>query len=236
MNTAKTKTKCKLKEVTPKQGAYVGNVRLKHEHSKDLLEYLTNLKIKIIMTLEGDESEEHIHFYIPELPIKVETLKKYLRQKFPELKRPVILDEKGNKKKGGAVLTKVKQLKESFQYYYIFKEYDQEKKSFYLSNYATPYSHKTLKKLKSRHDLYKESKLTGKKGKFLYWLIDNDLLVNDPTLLGLYHLDYQRTVGDSYITIHNTCTAVNYVLNRKYPQTLKDLFQNDLDRKYKNNF
>ena len=226
---------CKLKHIQPNINGYVGNVKLKHLHASSLLTFMTKLNINIIMTLEGDKSEEHIHFYIPELPIQVESLKKYLRKEFPELKRPVLVDSNGKKKKGGAVLTRIKHLKESLQYYYIFKEYHQDKKRFYLSNYATPYSHKTLKQLKLKYDLYKEAKLTGKKGKFLYWLLDNDKLTKDPVILGLHHLDYQREINDTYITFHNTCCAVNYVLNRRYPQTLQNLFQIQLQKKYENN-
>lgn len=224
--------KCKLKLVKPKQGSYVGNFKLKHKYANQLLEYFDSKGIMIILTLEGDNSDEHIHCYIPELTLQVDTIKKQLREKFPDLKRPTIIDKDGKKKKGGAVLTCLKRLKENLQYYYIYKEYNPEKEQFYLSNYATPYSHKTLKSLKKKYDLYKEAKCSGKKGKFLYWLLQSNRMIKDPVELGLLHLVYQREVGETYITVNNTIATVNYVLMRTYPQQLQEHFRDFLQKKY----
>lgn len=228
--------KCKLKDVKPKSNtAYVGNFKLKHDKADQLLDYFIKKKINIILTLEGDKSEEHIHFYIPELLLKVETIKKQLRELFPSLKRPTLIDENGNKKKGGAVLTCIKILKQNLQYYYIYKEYNPDKDKFYLSNFATPYSHKTLKKLKQKYDLYKEGGYSGKKGKFLYWLLDTEQIINDPVQLGLLHLVYQKKFNETYVTIHNTIATVNYVLMKCYPQKLQDHFLDLLQKKYLSN-
>lgn len=228
-------TTCKLKEVKLKPNEnYIGNLKpFPHDKANELLEYFTSKGMHVILTLEGDTSVEHIHFYISRLLLKKETISKQLRDKFPFLKRPTYIDKKtGKKKRGGEQRIHIFPLKDKYQYYYIFKEYDPKKENFYMTNHFKPYSEKTLKHNKAKQITYLEAYQGGSKGKFLQYLIDNDLISKEPKVLMKLHLDYQRQFNHSHITLNNTIANINYVLLKKHPGTLKNHFLNGITRYY----
>lgn len=225
----------KLKELKLQPNVnYVGNFKpFPHKHADELLEYFDSKGMEVILTLEGKENVEHIHFFVSRLTLKKETISKQLRDKFPFLKRPIKINKKtGKNTRGGERRLHIEPLRDKYQYYYIFKEYDEKNEDFFKTNHFKPYSEKTLKANKKKQLTYLEAFSGGSKGKFLQYLIDNGMCSPDPQTLMQRHLDYQREFNHSHITVNNTIANINYVLLKKYPKALKNYFQDSITRYY----
>ena len=231
-------TTCQLEKVELEmQVNHIGNLKpFPHDKVKELLGYFTNKGMRVIITCEvglGRSSQvEHVHFWCPKLTVKKETMSKHLRDMFPFLKRPTYIDKKGKKKRGGEQRVYIFPIQDKYQWYYLFKEFSPDNENFYQTNHYKPYRLKTLKALQLKQKHYLEAYQGGAKGKFLQYLIDNDLLSKDPTELMKRHIDYQRKFNHNHITINNTIANINYVLIKKYPYKLKDIFFDKLQNYY----
>lgn len=99
------------------KNAIVGNFKLPHKNAPEILEFLVKQTAgKVILTLEigsKEEKNEHLHFAVSDSKITPDTLKNYIRKKYPKL----VNTQKGGDKKYAAAYAK-----QSFQVYYIFKE------------------------------------------------------------------------------------------------------------------
>ena len=231
-------TTCQLEKVELNMHKnHIGNLKpFPHSKVQELLDYFTNKGMRVIITCEvglGRSSQvEHVHFWVPQLTVKRETMSKHLREMFPFLKRPTYIDKKGKKKRGGEQRVYIFPIQDKYQWYYLFKEFTPDNENFYHTNHYKPYRLKTLKALKTKQKHYLEAYQGGAKGKFLQYLIDNDLLSRDPTELMRRHIDYQRQFNHNHITINNTIANINYILIKKYPQELKNIFFDKLQNYY----
>ena len=233
------KTGCQLEKVElTMQVNHIGNLKpFPHDKVPELLDYFTNKGMRVIITCEvglaRNESVEHVHFWVPELSVKKETMSKHLREMFSFLKRPTYIDKKGKKKRGGEQRVYIFPIQDKYQWYYLFKEFDPSStKKFLHTNHYKPFKHDTLKALQIKQKHYLEAYQGGAKGKFLQYLIDNDLLTEKPTKLLKRHIDYQKKFNHNHITINNTIANINYVLIKKYPRKLKEIFLEKLQKFY----
>lgn len=96
----------------------VGNFKLPHSKARQMFDYLNQTTGGLIfLTLENgekNEKNEHLHFAIANSKITPDTLKSYLRKKFPDL----VNSKKGGDKKYMATYAKTL----PYQVLYIFKE------------------------------------------------------------------------------------------------------------------
>lgn len=96
----------------------IGNFKLPHTKAPEVFEFLVNKTAGLIfLTLENGEKKdknEHLHFAIANSKINPDTLKTYIRKKYPEL----ISKTKGGDKKYLATYAKTL----PYQVLYIFKE------------------------------------------------------------------------------------------------------------------
>lgn len=101
-----------------KEKVIVGNFKVPHSKTGEIYKFLTDATAGLIfLTAENGEKEEknpHLHFAIAKSKITPDTLKSYIRKKFPEL----VNSEKGGDKKYMAKYAKTL----PYQVLYIFKE------------------------------------------------------------------------------------------------------------------
>lgn len=187
-----------------------GNVRLKHIQATNFITFLTSQSEKnFIVTETGKDNKEHLHFFIESLNIKLETFKKNLRTKFPELKSNI---------KGGAHKYNVKYIKEKIQYYYLFKESNETHFQF-LSNYYN-ISLKYIEKKQKKYLKLSHINSLGAAGKFYQYCIENNICLTSTKSLITAYIKYSVTKNRKLITSFDCEKHINYILARESPTIL----------------
>lgn len=212
---------------------YIGNVKAKKKsiEYKQLKKFLKQYFENYIITIEHANTEsEHCHFWANQCKLKNTdaqrtTLANYFRRDLPTLKRSG---------QGGDNKYTLKIMKEEFQFYYIFKEQNENTLKD-ISTIGYNVNKKQLKNYLKSYKIISEAKRSGKAGEFkLYCIkkygVQSHLLKNRTIIIEAY-MDWCE---ESYTcpTINLADRYVNGVLLTYAKSTLTKNFQDIINFKY----
>lgn len=190
---------------------HVGNFNpFPHSRILEVVNFLKPYCDHYVVTAEGADpvkaNNEHIHFWVSNIKKPIDSIKKQIIRKFPELKR---------QGRGGARKWEFKPLKEEHQLNYIFKE--QNKQNFLKTIMSNIFGMKNWTNIEKRKKDYLNKKAEmqeGQDSKFLNYLYQTiGPTKNIGEIVSIY-AQYAVEKKLKRVTKWQMLSAVNFVLLR----------------------
>lgn len=232
-----------------RQNVIIGNFKLPHSNAADCFNFLVDkTRGKVLVTLEnGSEKEpnEHIHFAIAESGITPDTLKKYIRTRWPQLVKSTFGGEKRYYAKYAKELL--------YQVIYLFKE--NTSRDTWMTNIPEILEDPVFTKedhYNAYHNMYNKQKQTFSKspaGQFYEYFVKGGYLqtinLESCTIGFNTHLysdlrdqiayvacDYALLKDNPNPGIQYIIKLVNYVHLKVHPDSFKAYIKDQLHRQY----
>lgn len=208
-----------------------GNVKdINIEELKRFLKKISTNETNYIITKEfgKDGNNPHLHFYIENTNLQIDTVKKKLRED------PYFKKLKG-KTAGGEHKYNLKYVQEKIQFYYIFKEVHLEKMTDFVHSEGFNITEELVLQYQHMYKQCQEHKKLSASNKFFYWISnktkDSSVFRNRKKLIDLY-LEFSVETNRAVINYHDCEKLVNFIIVRTDRKQLADAFHSRMERDY----